>query len=342
MKKLLTLLLAGAFVFSAAASVDAGTAVKQQATVTNTTANPMIINATKVTTNTTYKTVNNTNYVTNYSSITHPQVNFPSHYARGTTSYWSYWTTQSSYSIYSTSVKTRLDLGETTYTYSSDVSSTGIKYKLVDGVLVAYVDNTLQTTQDSARTDEKTVTTTNTTTNVTTVVSHSQFHYDNDPLVLDIYDTNKITAAKNEWQPHAPAFYGEYASAFDFTGDGIADNCEWMSDNPDAFLCMPVKGEINGVTELFGNLGGYANGFDKLSTLCDTDGSGVVEGSELDGLMLWIDANRNGLSDPGELHTLAEYGVAKIYTAQSDFVGKYETVNGETKTMWAWWPTVQQ
>lgn len=238
-------------------------------------------------------------------NVTLPQVNFPSGNARGTTSYWSSWTVQ----------------GETNYTV--DVT-TEVSYKMVDGVLTK-VESTV-VTRNSTRTD----------------THYSQFHYDNDPLVLDINGTGKITAAKNEWLAHSPKFYGEFASTFDFTGDGIADKCEWMSENPDAFLCMPVAGQVTGVTELFGNLGGYANGFDKLSALCDADGNGVVEGSELDGVMLWIDSNRNGVCDAGELHTLAEYGVAKLYTEQKNFVGKYETADGQTHTMWSWWPTVAQ
>ena len=209
-------------------------------------------------------------------------------------------------------------------TYSFEVSSTPVTYSMVDGVLTASSQTTV--TQNSARTDTRFTQTVN----------------DLDPLVLDIHQTGKITTAKNEWLPHAPEFYGEYASTFDFTGDGIPDQTEWLSENPGAFLCMPQNGQITGVAELFGNLGGYANGFDKLATLCDLDGNGVVEGEELSGIMLWIDSNRNGVSDPGELHTLESYGITKLYTDQENFVGKYETSDGSVHTMWAWWPTVKQ
>ncbi len=209
-------------------------------------------------------------------------------------------------------------------TYFAEVSSTPVTYSMVDGVLTASSETTV--TQNSARTDTR----------------YTQTVHDLDPLVLDIHQTGKITTAKNEWLPHAPEFYGEYASTFDFTGDGIPDQTEWLSENPGAFLCMPQNGQITGVAELFGNLGGYANGFDKLATLCDLDGNGVVEGEELSGIMLWIDSNRNGVSDPGELHTLESYGITKLYTDQENFVGKYETSDGSVHTMWAWWPTVKQ
>lgn len=210
------------------------------------------------------------------------------------------------------------------------VSMSPIYYTMVDGVLVA---------QRDATTTNAITTTTNITT--TTVNQTATVYGYGEPITLDTTNTGKITTAKNEWLSH-PAFYSEFASKFDFTGDGIADNCEWLSNNPDALLCMPVKGQINGVTELFGNLGGYANGYDKLSVLCDKDGNGIVEESELEGLMLWVDSNRNGVADMGELKTLDSYGITKFYTDHKDFVGKYETSDGQTHTMWAWFPSLQQ
>jgi hypothetical protein len=215
-------------------------------------------------------------------------------------------------------------------TEQSSVVMSPVSYQVIDGQLVA-VRNATET--------KDITTTTNITT--TTVNQTATVYGYGEPITLDTTNTGKITTAKNEWLSH-PAFYSEFASKFDFTGDGIANNCEWLSDNPDALLCMPVKGQINGVTELFGNLGGYANGFDKLSVLCDKDGNGIVEGNELEGLMLWVDSNRNGVADMGELKTLDSYGITKFYTDHENFVGKYETSDGQTHTMWAWFPSLQQ
>lgn len=209
--------------------------------------------------------------------------------------------------------------------------SSSVSYKLEDGVLVAVRSSSVQdvlTNVYNVNTNTETIT--------KTVTGSGE------PITLDTTNTGKITTANHEWLMHAPTFYSEFASKFDFTGDGIADNCEWLSDNPDALLCMPVNGQINGVTELFGNLGGYANGFDKLSVLCDKDGNGIVEGNELEGLMLWVDSNRNGIADAGELKTLDSYGITKFYTDHKNFVGKYETSDGQTHTMWAWFPSLQQ
>ena len=210
------------------------------------------------------------------------------------------------------------------------ISYAPMSYHMEDGVLVASKGSVI----------DRTVTTTVTTNTDTRTTTQTAYGY-GEPITLDTTNTGKITTARNEWLLH-PAFYSEFASKFDFTGDGIPENCEWLSDNPDALLCMPVKGQINGVTELFGNLGGYANGFDKLSVLCDKDGNGIVEGNELEGLMLWVDSNRNGVADAGELKTLDSYGITKFYTDHKDFVGKYETSDGQTHTMWAWFPSLQQ
>jgi hypothetical protein len=220
---------------------------------------------------------------------------------------------------------------ETTVEKNVTVNSSPIEYRMEDGVLVAVKSSSV--TNNVTTTNNVTV---DSTTYTKTVVASGE------PITLDTTNTGKITTANHEWLMHAPKFYGEFASKFDFTGDGIADKCEWLSDNPDALLCMPVNGQINGVTELFGNLGGYANGFDKLSVLCDKDGNGIVEGNELEGLMLWVDSNRNGVADAGELKTLDSYGITKFYTDHKDFVGKYETSDGQTHTMWAWFPSLQQ
>ncbi len=234
------------------------------------------------------------------------------------------------FNFYNNSSLLLLERGETNY--SAEISSTSVEYTLVDGVLTASSEITV--IQNSDRTDMA-------------MPNPPPDPGGNgggggEPLVLDIHQTGKITTAKNEWLPHFPEFYGEYASTFDFTGDGIPDQTEWLSENPGALLCMPQNGKITGVTELFGNLGGYANGFDKLSTLYDVDGNGIVEGEELSGIMLWIDSNRNGVLDPGELHTLESYDITKIYTDHENFVGKYETSDGSVHTMWAWWPSIKQ
>ncbi len=216
----------------------------------------------------------------------------------------------------------------TVFVIDSVSYDTEVSYVYEDGEL-KQVTNTVERVKGH---DE--VTTTNVSNNESATVMY-------DPLILDIKGNNKISVANNEWLPHAPKFYQQFVSKFDFTGDGVARTCEWVSDNPDAFLVMPEKGRVDSVLQLFGNLGGYANGFDKLSTLCDTDKNGWVEGEELSGLALWIDANRDGICQPSELHSLQSFGVSRISTSEKNFAGSYQTTDGQTRTMWAWWPSVK-
>jgi hypothetical protein len=55
----------------------------------------------------------------------------------------------------------------------------------------------------------------------------------------------------------------------------------------------------------------FRDGYEALSVL-DDDRDGTLSGAELDGMALWIDANGNGVSEPGEVRSLASAGIARI------------------------------
>lgn len=124
--------------------------------------------------------------------------------------------------------------------------------------------------------------------------------------------------------------------SFDLNGDGIPDRVAWTRpDSDDAFLAIDRNnnGRIDDGSELFGNhTPVYAdrtdvtssNGFEALKFAeGPTWGASYAEGriSSRDAifsrLLLWRDANHNGISEPDELTPVAGAGVQWIGTQYS-------------------------
>jgi hypothetical protein len=91
---------------------------------------------------------------------------------------------------------------------------------------------------------------------------------------------------------------------------------EWRgsSDTPLLVWDPAHTGEITRASQLFGNhtFGRrWKHGYEALATL-DVDRSGGVSGDELAPLGLWFDANKNGVSEKGEVRPLTETGVTAL------------------------------
>ena len=107
---------------------------------------------------------------------------------------------------------------------------------------------------------------------------------------------------------------------FDLGATGTAHQVGWVSAT-DALLVRDLNGDgqINNGTELFGTATQLSNGqragdgFTALAQL-DGNGDGLVDSHDASfaTLRLWMDANSNGVTDAGELHTLGEMGVASL------------------------------
>lgn len=112
---------------------------------------------------------------------------------------------------------------------------------------------------------------------------------------------------------------------FDIAGTGVPVQIAWTANANNAFLVLDRTGDgqITSGMEMFGNftsqnLSPHPNGFIALAVYDDPmnggNGDGVIDARDAvwPKLRLWVDANHDGISQPGELHTLPEMGVFSI------------------------------
>ena len=138
----------------------------------------------------------------------------------------------------------------------------------------------------------------------------------------------------------------ERSVGFPLRGWGPDGRWTWLKPDTALLVWNPSgSGKVVSGAQLFG---GYTweifwrNGYEPLAVL-DADGDAMLRGDELAGIALWFDRNSNGVSDPGEVETLAEAGITALSTRPTATAGIHPTnsagvtfSDGRVLPTWDW------
>ena len=128
------------------------------------------------------------------------------------------------------------------------------------------------------------------------------------PVVVPVGDKTELLDLVN----------AQAAVPFDLDGSGLQRPWGWIKPEA-AWLVFDRdhQGNINSGLQMLGAVSFWIfweNGYQALAAL-DDNGDGLVEGHELEGLALWRDRDGNGVSEPGEVRPVADWGITALSTA---------------------------
>lgn len=158
------------------------------------------------------------------------------------------------------------------------------------------------------------------------------------PIVFDMDGDDELEASNGKWLPHQYKNDSRLVE-FDIDGDHFVDLTEWVGPN-DGILLASKPGKNAHVKNMFGNYGGFVDGYEKLSLL-DKNDDKVLTKEELKGMCVWQDKNLNAKIDSGEVKSLKELNITAINITHDEFVSSF--IRGEEEfKMWDWHPTYFQ
>ncbi|MCA9806464.1 MAG: hypothetical protein KC476_00785 [Cyanobacteria bacterium HKST-UBA06] len=170
------------------------------------------------------------------------------------------------------------------------------------------------------------------------MLGHYYALYPEGSIYYKCYD---ITAQIQSWTPVMLDLDGngfnltfDQNTAFDLNGDGQVDQVSWTArGSGDAFLALDRNGNgtIDSGKELFGDQHGATNGYAELAKF-DENGDGLInsQDSVFGSLKAWVDTNANGISEAGELKSMADIGLSQLKVAASQ---SNEILNGNQKIL---------
>ncbi len=129
------------------------------------------------------------------------------------------------------------------------------------------------------------------------------------PLVLDLTGTGVNLTALSYNSPY-----------FDLQGNGFARKTGWIGSGTGLLaIDRNGDGQINDITELFGQHGSVPDGFAALRAL-DSNGDGVIDANDaaFSQLRVWVNPEGDGAVHAGELLTLAQLGITSISLAATE------------------------
>lgn len=162
------------------------------------------------------------------------------------------------------------------------------------------------------------------------------------PILLDLAGDGVPPVEEGEWKPHPHKFTAKNKRMFDLDADGVKELVEWVNPGG-ALLCQPNdQQDVPNGKHLFGDAGGFKDGYSKLSKL-DEDEKGYVSLADMEknNIHVWVDETGDALVTEGEIKTCRELGISKIYTAHSDYKSTF-VQDGQEKATWDWWPSYRK